>query len=374
MGLSGHGSVSGACITDLHHSLGHSNESLQGCSRKARDGDMGQQWQPSGMIYGAVARRALRDGGVPCLAGNPNMAFDSCEELSTCKRIRWPDVPQDVMEALSGERKFLSGLSDGGPAVMGIVNATPDSFFDGGVHAGIDQAIEHGRELHSQGAEIIDVGGESTRPGAIEVDVREELQRTVPVVKALAEEGMRVSIDTRKVEVMERCLEAGATIINDVQALSGSGCLEAAASSQALVILMHMSATPPTMQNNPRYDNVVAEVYTYLQRRIEACIQARIDPARIAIDPGIGFGKTAEHNRQLLSHIGVFHGLGCPIMIGVSRKRFISALSAQEGPEDRLPGSLAASLFCLSQGVQMLRVHDVLPTKQAISVWQALSQ
>ncbi len=259
------------------------------------------------------------------------------------------------------------------PLVMGIVNATPDSFSDGGKYLGAQAAIAHGRRLAAEGAALIDVGGESTRPGAAPVSPREEIARTVPVVRALAGEGIRVSIDTRHAVVMRAAVEAGAAIINDISALEGEGALAAAAENGASVVLMHMKGQPGDMQADPRYDNAPREIYDYLAARIDACLDAGISFEKLCIDPGIGFGKTTLHNVQLLASLDGLQALGVPVLLGVSRKSFIGALSRKEPPEQRLGGSLAAALAGLDRGVKILRVHDVAETVQAVAVWHAIN-
>ncbi len=258
---------------------------------------------------------------------------------------------------------------------MGVVNVTPDSFSDGGDFADARVAIDQGRALSGAGAAIIDVGGESTRPGSDPVPIGEELDRVLPVVEALAADGITVSIDTRKAEVMRAARDAGARMINDVSALTHDAkALDAAARSGAPVALMHTRGDPKTMQVNPVYDCAPLDVYDYLEARIAACVAAGIDHARIVVDPGIGFGKTPTgHNIEILRNLGVYHGLGCPVLLGVSRKSFIGRLAGVEEAKRRLPGSLAAALAALDQGVQMIRVHDVAETAQALAVWNALT-
>ena len=255
-------------------------------------------------------------------------------------------------------------------ALMGIVNVTPDSFSDGGLWFQPDAAIQRGEALVEAGAQVLDVGGESTRPGAAPVPAEEELRRVIPVVRGLARFGAAVSVDTRNAAVMEAALAEGAKIINDVSALThDSRSLEVAAKSGAPVILMHMQGTPETMQKNPRYENAALDVFDYLESRIGTCEKAGIGRGRIVVDPGIGFGKTREHNAEILKNIGLYQGLGCAVMIGVSRKSFIAGTAGGETPEQRLPGSLAAGLAAVARGVQMLRVHDVAETRQALAVW-----
>jgi dihydropteroate synthase len=256
---------------------------------------------------------------------------------------------------------------------MGVVNVTPDSFSDGGETPDAARAIARGSELIALGADIVDVGGESTRPGARPVDVKEETARVVPVIGALAATGAAVSVDTRHAPVMTAAVAAGARVINDVAALTEPGALAAAAASGAHVILMHMKGDPRTMQDDPHYDDVVADVAAYLAARIEACVRAGITRARLAIDPGIGFGKTVEHNTRLIANLDRFRTLGCPVVLGVSRKSFIAKLSRGEPPKERLAGSVAAALAGVARGADIVRVHDVAETRQALAVWAAVA-
>lgn len=259
------------------------------------------------------------------------------------------------------------------PLVMGVVNATPDSFSDGGHFAAASAAIAHGRRLAEEGADILDIGGESTRPGSAPVAEDEELRRVLPVVEALAADGHLVSIDTRRAGVMRAALAAGARIVNDVTALAGHpGSLAAAASAGAAVVLMHMQGEPATMQLAPRYGDVVAEVGAFLAARAEACVAAGIPRDRICIDPGIGFGKTIEHNLALLRGLASLRVAGCALLVGASRKGFIGRLSRGEEPMRRLPGSLAVALHAAASGADILRVHDVAETHQALAIWRAL--
>jgi dihydropteroate synthase len=255
---------------------------------------------------------------------------------------------------------------------MGIVNATPDSFSDGGDNYNPQTAIDTALAMVEAGAHIIDVGGESTRPGSAPVSPDEEGARVLPVVSALAAKGIVVSIDTRHAKVMTAATEAGALIINDVAALREPGALEAAARSKAAICLMHMLGEPGTMQNDPTYACAPLDVYDFLAERIAACIQAGIPLDRITVDPGIGFGKTSDHNAQILASMALYHGLGVGILLGVSRKRFIAALSRDELPKQRFPGSMAAAQIGLDAGVQIVRVHDVAETVQATTVWRAI--
>jgi dihydropteroate synthase len=267
----------------------------------------------------------------------------------------------------------FAGLTLERPLVMGIVNVTPDSFSDGGETPTGAQAVERAHFMIRQGADILDIGGESTRPGAQPVSLDEELNRVLPVIESLAGEGYCVSVDTRNAAVMAAAIKAGAAIVNDVTALQGDEkSLQTVAASEASVVLMHMQGDPRTMQKTPHYEDVVGEVGGYLITRINACEQAGIPKNRIAIDPGIGFGKTLEHNQEILRNLGAFTGLRCPVVLGVSRKSFIAHLTGQEDPAKRLPGSLAAGLNGVAKGASILRVHDVAETRQALDVWAAI--
>jgi len=261
-----------------------------------------------------------------------------------------------------------------GPMIMGVVNVTPDSFSDGGEFFNSNKAIAHGLQLIQDGADILDVGGESTRPGAQVVDVKEEISRVVPVIEGLKDKAPFISIDTRNAETMQAALDAGANIINDVSALSyDPESINVAARAQVPVILMHSQGTPQNMQDNPNYNNAVNDVFEFLKSRIEYCETHRIDPDLLIIDPGIGFGKTLEHNLLLIRNIKEFHDLNVPIFLGTSRKSFIAAISQDEPADDRLGGSLSSALWGISQGVQIFRVHDVKETKQAFDVYEAIS-
>lgn len=283
---------------------------------------------------------------------------------------------RERLARLSAPRMPLLGIAMDRPAVMGVVNVTPDSFSDGGLVHGTKAAIARGLALAEAGAGILDIGGESTRPGAVPVSEAEEADRVLPVIKGLREAGCQVpiSVDTRKAGVARAALEAGAEMFNDVSALTyDAESLEVAASAPA-VCLMHAQGDPRTMQDAPRYDDVVAEVYDFLAERVAVCIAAEIPRERIVIDPGIGFGKTLDHNLTLMRNLSVFHGLGCSVLLGVSRKGFIGRLSGETAADRRAPGSIAAGLAGLAQGVQMLRVHDVAETVQAVRVWEALQE
>ena len=253
---------------------------------------------------------------------------------------------------------------------MGILNVTPDSFFDGGRHADPDRAVERGRMLAAEGADIVDVGGESTRPGARAVDASVEIARVVPVVEALAAEGIPVSVDTSKPEVMRAALAAGASMVNDVRALLEPGAMEVVASSGAAVCLMHMRGTPETMQVETAYADVVAEVRDFLARRAAACERAGIARNRIVVDPGFGFGKGVAENLALLRRLRDLVAAGYPVLAGLSRKSTIGAITGRS-PGDRLAGSLAAALTAVERGAAIVRVHDVRETVDALRVYAA---
>lgn len=262
-----------------------------------------------------------------------------------------------------------------GPLLMGVVNVTPDSFSDGGDFYDPKIAIDHAARLVEQGADILDIGGESTRPGAGSVSVVEEQRRIIPVIEGIKASGCKtlVSVDTRNAETMQVAIQSGADIINDVSALRhDTNSLNVVAKAQVPIILMHMKGKPETMQERPQYDDVVSDVYAFLEERIAACAQAGIDQKRIIIDIGIGFGKTLENNLKLLNSLDKFHSLKCPILLGASRKSFIEKICPQTSPQDRLPGSIAAMLKGVEQGVQIFRVHDVEESKQALDVFSAI--
>ncbi len=260
------------------------------------------------------------------------------------------------------------------PQVMGILNVTPDSFSDGGRYMDLDTAVARALHMQAQGAAIIDVGGESTRPGAPPVPLAEELERVVPVIEALAGSlRIPISVDTRKPEVMRAAAEAGAGMINDVQALRAPGALEAARDTGLAVCLMHMQGRPADMQRAPRYDDVVAEVEAFLGARVAACTAAGIPAGRLLLDPGFGFGKTLEHNLALLAGLGRLTGLGRPLLVGISRKSMLGAILDQRPTEGRLHAGLAATVLALERGARLIRTHDVGPTLDAIRVWEAVA-
>jgi dihydropteroate synthase len=260
------------------------------------------------------------------------------------------------------------------PQVMGIVNVTPDSFSDGGAHDTTDAAVAHALRLVEEGADLIDIGGESTRPGAAEVEVEEELRRVVPVIERLAAQvAVPISIDTSKPEVMRAAVQAGAGMINDVYGLRREGALDAAAALGVPVVLMHMQGEPRSMQAAPQYDDVVGEVHRFLAERIFAAEMAGIPKQRIVVDPGFGFGKDTAHNLQLLAQFERFVELGVPVLAGLSRKRSIGELTGRDVPADRVAGSVAAHLIAAQRGAAIVRVHDVTATVDALKVWNAVA-
>ncbi|TCO72852.1 dihydropteroate synthase [Rhodovulum euryhalinum] len=283
-------------------------------------------------------------------------------------------LPEPVRVALTAPRPAIAGLTMDQPRLMGILNVTPDSFSDGGRFETPDAALAHGRAM-AEAADILDIGGESTRPGSRAVSTDEEIARTAPVIGALRAAGVTcpISIDTRKAAVAEAALAAGACMVNDVAALAFDPALAGVAATAGVpVCLMHAQGDPATMQDDPRYDDVLLDVYDILASRVAAAEAAGIPRARIVVDPGIGFGKTVAHNLALIRGLGLFHGLGCPILLGASRKRFIGALGRAETADARGPGSLAVALAGIAQGVQILRVHDVAETRQALRLDGAL--
>ncbi|WP_460274621.1 dihydropteroate synthase [Celeribacter sp. ULVN23_4] len=283
------------------------------------------------------------------------------------------ELDEETVERLTAPRTAVAGLDLSKPAVMSILNVTPDSFSDGGKFNRPEAALAQVREMLADGVEIIDIGGESTRPGADYVPVDEEIARTVPVIAAIRKiSSVPISIDTRKASVADAALKAGASLVNDVYAFTHDpdlACVSAEAG--APVCLMHAQGDPEVMQDAPQYDNVLLDVYDFLEERIAVAEAAGIPRGQILVDPGIGFGKTVAHNLALLERISLFHALGCGILLGVSRKGFIGKIGKAPAPQDRAPGTIAVTLAALGQGVQIHRVHDFKETKQALALWQA---
>ncbi|MDQ2985855.1 MAG: dihydropteroate synthase [Armatimonadota bacterium] len=259
-------------------------------------------------------------------------------------------------------------------AVMGVLNVTPDSFSDGGEFLSPQAAIEHGIALAEEGADIVDVGGESTRPGAEPVSIDHELARVIPVIEALVREEIAVSIDTMKPNVARAAVAGGASVINDVNGLRAPGMLQVIAETDASVCIMHMLGEPRSMQVDPHYDDVVTEVLDWLLARADEAIAAGIARENIWIDPGIGFGKTVDHNLSLLKTTAEFASTGFPVLVGASRKSFIGKIADEDQPQNRMPGSLAAALYAVSKGARIVRVHDVAASVQALAIQQAISE
>lgn len=274
--------------------------------------------------------------------------------------------------ALTRTRAPFGGVATDRPRIMGILNVTPDSFSDGGDFLDPAAALAQGEALLEAGADILDIGGESTRPGSAPVPPEEEQARILPVIRHFAAKGVTVSVDTRHARVMAAAIGAGARIVNDVAGLRDPLALPVVAKSATPVVLMHMLGEPGTMQQNPSYRDAALDVFDWLEERVALCAAAGVPLDRIAVDPGIGFGKTDEHNLTILRHAALYHALGCVVLIGLSRKAFIGRLSRGEPPKERLAGSLAAGLETLNQGAQILRVHDVAETAQARALWEGL--
>jgi len=330
------------------------------------------------------------DGKVARLTGGLNW-FSAVEllEIDGNRRAKAELLPVEGLEErfdddLAGQWRALTSVRQplqmgdrtirlDQPQVIGIVNATPDSFSDGDRFPDAAAAADAGADMARDGAAIIDVGGESTRPGAKPVWEGDEIERITPVIQQLAAGGAAVSVDTRKADVMTAALGAGARMVNDVSALTYDDRSAGVIAGEAVpIILMHHLGAPETMQDNPRYDDVLVEVYQWLEERISAAVAAGIARERILVDPGFGFGKTVAHNLELMNGLAMFHSLGCPVVIGASRKRTIGALSAEAPADRRLGGSIAFALKAAEQGAQLVRVHDVFETVQALRVWRGL--
>lgn len=326
--------------------------------------------EPLGLLHGPAAREAIERRLALPLAGGP-AAFSLVRADGRIHAAA--ALPAADLAPLIAPRPPFAGLPGLGPWVMGILNVTPDSFSDGGRHFGLDAAVESGLAMRKAGADIVDIGGESTRPGSAPVTPAQEQARILPVIDILAREGVVVSVDTRHAATMRAALQAGARIVNDVTALAHDP--EAAAvvaAARAPVVLMHMRGTPQTMMDHARYADVAAEVVEELAARVAAAEAAGIPRANIAVDPGIGFAKDHAQNIELLDRLAALHALGCHILAGLSRKRFIGHLTGEAEAARRGPGSLAAALAALDRGATILRVHDVAETVQAVRVWRGL--
>lgn len=344
--------------------------------------------RPVGLFPAPLEKGEQAWGGLP-LAGQP-LRFAAVEIIerdgkTVNRRIvalgdaferewgRHTLAASDLLEAIRQPRARLAGLVLDRTRIMGIVNVTPDSFSDGGMLGTAQDAIDHGLRLAEQGADILDIGSESTRPGADLVSLEDELARVMPVIEGLrANTDTLISIDTRKAEVMRRAAAAGVDIVNDVSALTHDPqSLAVAAETGLPVILMHAQGDPKTMNDDPQYCDVVLDVFDFLERRIAACEAAGIAKSKLVADPGIGFGKHLHHNVAVMSALSLYHALGVPILLGASRKKLIDHICDIPNPKHRVPGSLAAALAGAAQGVQIVRVHDVAATRQALAVWEA---
>lgn len=356
--------------------------------------------RPLALTSGSDAAVLVAAGSALPLAG-PGMAFSACEValreaaagitrglLPAPELLRWRDGLNQTTRARIDARLDLLArprppldlgagtvLDFSRTAVMGVLNVTPDSFSDGGRFTDLDEALAAGRAMAAAGAAIVDVGGESTRPGARELPVADEIARVLPVIEGLAGCGAALSVDTRHAAVMAAAAGAGVALINDVSALTGDPeSLSVAADSGLPVVLMHMRGRPENMQKNPRYDDVLLDVFDYLEGRVGACVAAGIPRHKLIVDPGLGFGKTGAHNLELLRGLTIFHGLGCPLLVGASRKSFVGALTGTVEPAARLAGSLAAALGAAGQGAHILRVHDVAETVAALALTGTASE
>ena len=328
-------------------------------------------WRPVPMTDPARPPGALTLAGGWCW-------FDRVERIARGEAPRLvpaAEAPPEVLDRLVSPRAPIAGLGFGAPRLMGILNLTPDSFSDDGLLAAPEAALARGRAMAQAGADILDLGGESTRPGAADVPEAEESARVVPAMAALrAELGLPLSIDTRKASVARAALAAGAGIVNDVSALRFDPGMAAVAAGAEGVCLMHSTGQPATMQDDPAYDDVLLDVYDHLEARVAAAQAQGIARARILVDPGIGFGKTLKHNVSLLRRLSLYHGLGCAVLVGASRKGFIGVLGGSAAPGARMPGSVAVALHAVGQGAQVLRVHEVDETRQALSLRMAMGQ
>lgn len=335
--------------------------------------------RPTGLVTGPEARRLVEASHARPLLGGP-------QAFTLVERIVWDGIRPPVrltVPVVAVDPRELGPFTAAPPPpfdrprLMAILNVTPDSFSDGGAHADPAAAIAHGLRLVAEGAEIVDVGGESTRPGALPVPVEEELRRVLPVVEGLAREGVTVSIDTRKAAVMEAAVAAGARLVNDVSGLAFDPAAAAAAARAAgqgaWIVLMHMRGTPATMNEAPAYRACALEVADELAARRAAALAAGIPGERLILDPGFCFAKHEAHNLELLRDLALLHGLSCPLLVGLSRKGWVAWLEEVRPPAARLPGSLAAAQWALDRGARLLRVHDVAATRQVLDAWATLA-
>jgi dihydropteroate synthase len=339
---------------------------------------------PRGLVWGTIARAAAQSGVGGLIAGGATgfTAAEIIERDGAGMHRNWvtyvalkesqDPILMEMLARIEAPRPALPGLDFAQPCIMGVINVTPDSFSDGGQNPDPRSAIAHGRALAAAGAHVLDVGGESTRPFAEPLPLDQERARALPVVEALAGDDHLVSIDTRHAAMMREAVAAGARIVNDVSALSHDpDSLAAVRDLNVPVVLMHSQGDPTVMQVAPHYDDAALDIFDALAARIAACEAAGIERARIVADPGIGFGKTAEHNLALLGNLTLLHGLGVPLLVGASRKAFIGKLTGESVAGRRVAGSLGAAVAIVQQGIHIVRVHDVAETRQALAVWRA---
>jgi dihydropteroate synthase len=334
--------------------------------------------RPISLVFGPDARTMIAAGQAGALGGMPHIGFTYAEEIIRDGKLIMREVKvfseikaHPLVDEITKPRGTFSGLALDRTLLMGIVNVTPDSFSDGGEHSDAQSAISHGLKLAEAGADILDIGGESTRPGSDAVSLEQERLRIIPVISALAKDHV-VSIDTRKAVLMREAIAAGGKIINDVSALGyDEASAPTVAQLNAPVILMHAQGEPRTMQLAPKYNDVALDVYDWLKERIAFAVAAGIPKSRICVDPGIGFGKTMGHNLELLRQLTLFHGLGVALLVGLSRKNMIGILTEEKVAAKRVSGSVGGALHSVLMGAHILRVHDVLETSQAIAVFHA---
>ncbi len=323
-----------------------------------------------------VQHGATRPKGAMALAGQA-LWFTQAERVvrgQSAQIVDAVEIPEEQLDRLTRARPAIAGLDMAQPHIMGILNATPDSFSDGGVHNSVEAARAAAADMVAHGASILDIGGESTRPGADFIPEDEEIARTRPLIEVIRREtDALISIDTRKARVAEAAHQAGAGLINDVSGFTfDSELAPFCAEIGTPVCVMHMQGDPATMQDDPQYDDVLLDVYDFLDSQIAHLETLGLSRDLIIVDPGIGFGKTLDHNLTLLRNLSLFHGLGCPVLLGVSRKGFIGQIGNEPRKDARAPGSIAVALAGLSQGVQIVRVHDVAETAQALRLWAAV--
>jgi dihydropteroate synthase len=339
---------------------------------------MKRYFMPRGLLFGRDAREAIAARRAGALGGHTHIAFNEVEIITRFgseieRRYENYHSAREiaVVRNITAPRTSFGGIGMDRCRIMGIVNVTPDSFSDGGKLETAQAGIRHGKRLAEEGADILDVGGESTRPGSDEVSVDDELARIIPVIEGLAGKHL-MSADTRKAPVMAAALKAGASIINDVSALGHDpDSLGVVAKADAPVILMHAQGQPKTMQLNPRYENVLLDVYDSLRERIDVAVAAGIAREHLCVDPGIGFGKTFKQNLELMAGLSLFHGLGVPLLVGLSRKSVVGAVTGEKVAAKRVSGSVGGALAAVQQGAHILRVHDVAETRHGLEMFTA---